>query len=141
MTSVVSSPPEQGQLVSVCSRRWIVNDIRASQLPSPDLKPSPASPQHLLTLSTIEDDTDEAREQALKRAEAGEKITTAVAREILAKTRKKQKRRTRTLPPSRLGRLVKVLERDKERWQPTEISDLARQLREFADELDGDGKE
>jgi hypothetical protein len=31
---------------------------------------------------------DEAREQAVKRAEAGEKVTTEVAREILAEARK-----------------------------------------------------
>jgi hypothetical protein len=34
MSSLVPSPPEQGQLVSVCSRQWIVNDVRPSTLPA-----------------------------------------------------------------------------------------------------------
>ena len=45
------SPPEQGQLVSVRSRQWIVNDVRPSTLPPPALKPAfsgPATPAHAL---------------------------------------------------------------------------------------------
>src|SRR5947209_9009627 len=56
MAVVVTSPPEQGQLVSVRSRQWIVNDVRPSTLPAHALKPSLAGPQHLLTLSSVEDD-------------------------------------------------------------------------------------
>lgn len=81
---------------------------------------------------------DEARQQAIERAEAGEQVTTAVAKEILAEARKKKRpRRQKTLPAARLGvRLVKSLERYRERWNPEELSELARQLREFADALD-----
>jgi hypothetical protein len=81
---------------------------------------------------------DEAREAAIERAEAGEQITTAVAKEILAETRKKRRpRRKKTLPAEKLGlRLVGVLERYRERWNPKELSELARQLREFADALE-----
>ena len=80
---------------------------------------------------------DEAREAAVERAEAGEQITTAVAKEILAETRKKRPRRKKTVPSEKLGlRLVGVLERYKERWNQKELAELARQLREFADALD-----
>ena len=33
MTLALASVPEQGQLVNVRSRRWVVNDVRASTLP------------------------------------------------------------------------------------------------------------
>ena len=56
MTTAVVGPPEQGQLVSVRSRQWIVNDVRPSTLPPPALKPAFSGPQHLLTLSSVEDD-------------------------------------------------------------------------------------
>src|SRR5215813_15646415 len=49
-------PAEQGQLVSVRSRQWIVNDVRPSTLPTAALKPTFAGPQHLLTLASVEDD-------------------------------------------------------------------------------------
>lgn len=82
---------------------------------------------------------DEAREKAVERAEAGEQITTAVAKEILAETRKKKRpRRQKTLSLDKLsGRLGKVLERYRERWDPKEMAELTRQLREFADSLSG----
>jgi len=81
---------------------------------------------------------DEARQQAIERAEAGEEITTSVAKEILAETRKKRRpRREKAIPADKLAlRLVRVLERYKERWNPKELSDLAQQLREFADALE-----
>jgi hypothetical protein len=40
MAVAASSPPEQGQLVSVRSRQWIVNDVRPSTLPAVPLKPT-----------------------------------------------------------------------------------------------------
>ena len=81
---------------------------------------------------------DEAREAAIERAEAGEQITTAVAKEILAETRKKKRpKQQRALSADKLGlRLDKSLERYKERWNQKELSDLARHLREFADALE-----
>jgi hypothetical protein len=81
---------------------------------------------------------DEARQQAIERAEAGEEITTSVAKEILAETRKKKRpRRQKAVPTVKLGlRLMNVLEWYKERWKPDELSELARQLREFADALE-----
>ena len=80
---------------------------------------------------------DEARQQAVERAEAGEQITTSVAKEILAETRKKRPKKGKPIPAEKLGvRLVKVLERYQERWNPKELTELARQLREFADALE-----
>jgi hypothetical protein len=80
---------------------------------------------------------DEARQTAVERAEAGEHVTTAVAKEILAETRKKRPRRGKAIPADKLGvRLVKSLERYKERWNQKELAELARQLREFADALE-----
>src|SRR5262245_3724850 len=56
MATSVAAPPEQGQLVSVRSRQWIVNEERPSTLPTSPLKPAFTSPQHLLTLTSVEDD-------------------------------------------------------------------------------------
>src|SRR6516225_9232938 len=56
MSRVAPSPPEQGQLVSVRSRNWMVTDVSASALPPERLQTGLESPQHLLTLSSIEDD-------------------------------------------------------------------------------------
>jgi hypothetical protein len=79
----------------------------------------------------------EARQAAIERAEAGEQITTSVAREIVAEARKKDATQARPLPPEELGpRLIKVLERYRERWSPKALAELARQLREFADTLE-----
>lgn len=52
-----SSPPEQGQIVTVRQRQWVVTDLSASALPrSPLPGAQAASPQHLVALSSIEDD-------------------------------------------------------------------------------------
>jgi hypothetical protein len=41
------------------------------------------------------------------------------------------------MPAEKLaGRLVTVLERSRDRWDPKELAELARHLREFADSLD-----
>lgn len=81
---------------------------------------------------------DEARELAIERAEKGEQITTAIAKEILAETRRKRRpRKTKALAADKLGlRLSNVLERYRQRWNQKELSELAKQLREFADALE-----
>ena len=43
-------------MVSVRSRHWMVTDVSASILPPDPLKSGLAPPQHLLTLSSVEDD-------------------------------------------------------------------------------------
>ena len=52
----VATLPEQGQMVSVRSRNWMVTDVSASTLPPERLQTGLESPQHLLTLSSVEDD-------------------------------------------------------------------------------------
>lgn len=56
MATAVASLPEQGQLVSVRSRNWIVTEVAPSTLPPERLQTGLESPQHLLTLSSVEDD-------------------------------------------------------------------------------------
>jgi hypothetical protein len=80
---------------------------------------------------------DQAREVAIEKAKAGEQITVAAAKEIVAQAKKKGKRRAKPITADKLGlRLMRVLERYRERWNPKELSDLAQQLREFADALE-----
>jgi uncharacterized protein YecE (DUF72 family) len=97
--------------------------------------PIQPSAVYLLAAPTV---SDEARQVAVEKAEAGEEITFATAREIVAEAKKKRRpRRQKAVPADRLGlRLVRSLERYKERWNPKELSELARQLREFADALE-----
>ena len=80
---------------------------------------------------------DETRQVAVEKAEAGEEITFAAAKENVAEAKKEGKKRAKPLPTDKLGlRLVRVLERYRERWNPKELADLARQLRKFADALE-----
>jgi len=55
MTVALNTIPEQGRLVSVRSRNWIVNEVVPSTLPSSGLQ-GIGSPQTLLSLSSVEDD-------------------------------------------------------------------------------------
>jgi len=80
---------------------------------------------------------DEARVTALERAECGQPISVAVAKEIVAEAKKMATKKAKPVAPDKLGlRLLKVLERYKEKWNPKEWGELARQLREFADALE-----
>ena len=51
-----SNIPEQGQIVKVRQRRYVVADVQASSLPPDPLYQSLDGGQHLVTLSSIEDD-------------------------------------------------------------------------------------
>jgi hypothetical protein len=80
---------------------------------------------------------DEARQAAVERAEAGERITAKVAKQILAKERKKPARKRKKVSADALAEeLVTTLTRFRERWNQKEVAALARKLREFADSLD-----
>ena len=48
--------PEQGQLVEVRQRRYVVSDIVKSSLPPTTLPDGLESPQHLISLTSVEDD-------------------------------------------------------------------------------------
>ena len=54
MTS--TSIPEQGQLVEVRQRHYVVTDVRQSTLPPEPLAQADATPQHRVTLASVEDD-------------------------------------------------------------------------------------
>jgi hypothetical protein len=84
---------------------------------------------------------EEASEIALRRAQKGEHITAAVAKDILGSLRNKvvrQMPQSPSLPAGKLlGQLLESLESFRQRWHPSQLSLLARQLREFADSLEG----
>jgi len=77
--AITASPPEQGQLVSVRSRQWIVTDVRPSTLPASALKPAFTGPQHLLTLASVEDDGLGEELQVIWEIEPGAKVIEKVA--------------------------------------------------------------
>ena len=79
MATAAPSVPEQGQLVQVRSRRWVVNDVLPSTLPPPSLKPAFDGRQHLLTLSSVEDDGLGEELQVIWEIEPGSRIIEKVA--------------------------------------------------------------
>lgn len=73
------SIPEQGQLVQVRSRPWVVNDIKPSTLPAPALNSPVGGLHHLLTLSSVEDDALGEEVQIVWEIEPGAKVVDKVA--------------------------------------------------------------
>lgn len=110
----------------------VAEQFKSAKIADLPIQPSAA---YLLAAPSV---PDEARQKAVEKAEAGEEITFAAAREIVAEARKKKRpRRQKTIPPDKLAaRLLTVLYRYRDRWDPKELTELARQLREFADSLD-----
>src|SRR5579884_602105 len=83
----------------------------------------------------------EAVTATVRRAEGGERVTVEVAKEILSKVQKMPhqhfERSTAALPTRKLlGQLLQSLESFRQRWNPRQVSVLARELREFADSLE-----
>lgn len=74
-----TTTPEQGQLVSVRSRQWVVNDVKPSSLPAVVLKPQFTDSQHLLTLSSVEDDGLGEELQVVWEIEPGARVIEKVA--------------------------------------------------------------
>jgi hypothetical protein len=105
------------------------NSAKFAELP---IQPSAA---YLLAAPAV---PDEARQVAIEKAEAGEEITFTTAKEIVAEAKKKKRpRRRKAVPTDKLAlRLVRALERYKERWNPDDLSELARHLREFSEALE-----
>jgi hypothetical protein len=81
---------------------------------------------------------EEARLAAVQRAQAGERITTFVAKDIVAQSRKHERsRQLKSVAPEILARrLRQVLQTYKARCRPKHWPDLARLLREFAEGLE-----
>src|SRR2546425_8871824 len=65
--------PEQGQLVEVRRRQWIVGEVKGSALPS-DQHSGGQQPQHLLTLTSLEDDGLDEQLQVVWEIEPGRRI-------------------------------------------------------------------
>jgi hypothetical protein len=101
MSSVAHSPPEQGQLVSVRSRQWIFNDVRAGTLPLPALNPAFHGPQLLLSLPSVEDDG------------LGEQLRTRVIEKVVLPES------TGFDPPDKLGAFLDAL-----RWGAASTADV-----------------
>ena len=55
-TTTTSPQPEHVQMVSVRSRNWMVTEVSTSTLPPERLQTGLELPQHLITLSSVEDD-------------------------------------------------------------------------------------
>ncbi len=110
----------------------VAERFKSAKIADLPIQPSAA---YLLAAPSV---PDEARQVAIEKAEAGEEITFATAKVIVAEAKKKARpRRPKKLSTEKLSlRLGSVLERYKERWDSKELAELARQLREFADGLE-----
>ena len=69
--------PEQGQIVTVRQRRFVVTDVLPSTLPPSPLSPQ-TDPQHLLTLNSIEDDALGETLQVVWELEPGARVSEKV---------------------------------------------------------------
>jgi hypothetical protein len=74
-----AAPPEQGQLVEVRQRRWVVTDVTTSALPEPGAVVSGPAPQHLVALSSVDDDALGEELQAIWELEPGARIIEKLA--------------------------------------------------------------
>jgi ERCC4-related helicase len=79
MTIATRNPPEQGQLVTVRQRRYVVTEIAKSTLPDRPLKISGNGAQHLITLSSVEDDALGEELQVVWELEPGAQVIEKVA--------------------------------------------------------------
>lgn len=68
-----------GQLVRVRSRQWVINDIKASTLPTSLLNSSVAQQQHLLNLTSVEDDGLGEELQVIWEVEPGATVVEKIA--------------------------------------------------------------
>jgi hypothetical protein len=79
MAAVLQSVPEQGQLVRVRSRQWVVNEVKPSTLSPPAMKPSFDGAQNLITLASVEDDGLGEELQVVWEVEPGASVIEKVA--------------------------------------------------------------
>ena len=71
--------PEQGQLVNVRSRQWIISDDARGTLPVPALNPFGGQAQHLVSLLSVEDDALGEELQVVWQIEPGAQVVERVA--------------------------------------------------------------
>ena len=79
MATALANAPEQGQLVSVRSRRWMVSEVNKSGLLPPPLEPTTEKAQHLVSLLSVEDDALGEELQVIWEIEPGAKVIEKVA--------------------------------------------------------------
>jgi SNF2 family DNA or RNA helicase len=70
----ISPVPEQGQLVEVRRRQYVVSEVVGSALPPSPLALSSQAPQHLITLTSIEDDALGEELRVIWELESGARI-------------------------------------------------------------------
>ena len=73
MTTNGITVPEEGRLVEVRNRQWVVADCLPSSLP-PDFLAGETARQHLLTLTSVEDDALGEELQVIWEAEVGRRV-------------------------------------------------------------------
>ncbi len=78
-TTTTSPQPEQGQIVSVRSRNWMVTEVSTSTLLPERLQTGLESPQHLITLSSVEDDGPGEELNVIWKLEPGARVVEKVA--------------------------------------------------------------
>jgi hypothetical protein len=69
-----NAAPEEGQLVQVRARQWVVNDVKPSTLPASAMQMPLAKSQNLITLSSVEDDGLGEELQVVWEIEPGAKV-------------------------------------------------------------------
>jgi SNF2 family DNA or RNA helicase len=79
MSSAAPSPPEQGQLVNVRQRQYVVTEVAKSTLPTNPLRPADNGAQHLVSLSSIEDDALGEELEVIWEIEPGAQVIEKVA--------------------------------------------------------------
>lgn len=79
MATAAQSPPEQGQLVNVRQRRFVVSDVLKSSLPAKVTASPGNGVQHLVTLASVEDDALGEELQVIWELEPGASIIERVA--------------------------------------------------------------
>jgi superfamily II DNA or RNA helicase len=77
--AAITAMPEQGQLVTVRKRHFVVTDVAKSTLPASPLKTAGNGSQHLITLSSVEDDALGEELQVIWEIEPGAKTLEKVA--------------------------------------------------------------
>src|SRR4051812_45774387 len=79
MASVTSALPEQSQLVAVRQRHFVETDIAQSTLPDKPLHTTGNGHQHLISLSSVEDDALGEELQVVWEIEPGARLIDKVA--------------------------------------------------------------
>jgi len=79
MVVMMTTPPEQGQMVTVRQRHYVVTEVSKSTLPDRPLRQAGSGPQHLVSLSSVEDDGLGEELQVVWEIEPGAKAIEKVA--------------------------------------------------------------